>query len=112
MIVALEDARYKLTGLREVLVELGSSIRIEELKASLPALEEQTMKENFWSDTANSSKVLQTIKQTKDKIDEYEGLCAKLEDAIALAEMAIEENDEASIPDVEKELKEIIEKED
>ena len=112
MIVALEDARYKLVGLRDVLKELGSSIRIEELKASLPELEAKTMVENFWSDKDNSSKILQTIKQTQDKIAEYEELCAKLEDAIALAEMAIEENDEDSIPDVEKELKEIIEKED
>lgn len=111
MIVALEDARYKLMGLRDTITELGSSIRIDELKNSLPALEEQTMAADFWSDSQNSSKVLQTIKQIKDKIEEYEELAAKLEDAIALAEMAIEENDETSIPDVEKELKEIIEKE-
>ena len=111
MIVALEDARYKLTGLRDTIKELGSSIRIDELKEILPGLEEQTMAENFWSNQENSSKVLQKIKQTKDKIEEYEELCAKLEDAIALAEMAIEENDEDSIPDVEKELKEIVEKE-
>ena len=47
MIVALEDARYKLTGLRDVVKELGGAIRIDELKDSLPALEEQTMAENF-----------------------------------------------------------------
>ena len=112
MIVALEDAKYKLIGLRDTLTELGSAIRIDELKESLPGLEAQTLVENFWSDKDNSSKILQTIKQTQDKIEEYEHLCAKLEDAIALAEMAIEENDEASVPDVENELKEIIAKEE
>ena len=74
MIVALEDAKYKLIGLRDTVADLGSAIRINELKESLPGLEAQTLVENFWSDKDNSSKILQTIKQTQDKIEEYERL--------------------------------------
>ena len=107
MIVALEDARYKLTGLRDTVKELGSSIRIDELKEMLPGLEEQTMAENFWSNQENSSTVLQKLKQTKDTIENYEALKAKLEDAITLAEMAIEENEEGYVEEVENELAEI-----
>ena len=112
MIVALEDAKYKLIGMRESIKELGSAIRVTELRDSLPALEEQTLAADFWSNQDVSSKVLQTIKQTKDKISEYEDLCSKLEDAISLAEMAIEENDESSVPDVQEELRGIVEKEE
>ena len=111
MIVALEEAKYALIGMRDTIKDLGTAIRVDELRASLPALEEQTLDPNFWNNQENSSKVLQTIKQTKDKIEEYEDLVAKLEDAITLAEMAIEENDEASVADVQNELKEITEKE-
>ena len=104
MIVALEEARYKLIGMRPQIVELGSALRIEELKKELPALEEQTMQADFWADPAKSSAVLQQIKQSKATIADYDALCARLEDAIALADLAIEENDESTVPEVEAEL--------
>ena len=104
MIVALEDAKYKLIGLRESLVELGSALRIEETKESLKDLEAQTQAPDFWNNADKSSKVLQVIKQGQDKVANYEKLCARLEDAIALAEMAIEENDDSFVEEVQGEL--------
>ena len=77
LIIALEDAKYKLQNLRGDMKELGSSLRIEELHTTVAELEAKTMEENFWGDQENSSKILQTIKQTKDKIEAYEALCAK-----------------------------------
>ncbi len=108
MIIALEDAKYKLVKLRDDLVELGSALKIEEKRATVEELEKQTLEQDFWSNQENSSKVLQTIKQTKTTITDYDDLCARLEDAIVLAEMAIEENDESSVPEVESELAAII----
>ena len=104
MIIALEDAKYKLVGMRADLVELGSALRIDELRALAADLDAQTLDPDFWSNQENSSKVLQKLKQTKDTIEGYEALCARLEDAITLAEMAIEENDEAYIEEVQGEL--------
>ena len=104
MIVALEDAKYRLLGMRDDLKELGLALRIEETKANLKDLEAQTTDPAFWNNTENSSKVLQTIKQAQDKVQGYEHLCQRLEDAIALAEMAIEENDEGSVEEVQSEL--------
>ena len=112
MIIALEDAKYKLIKLRDDLTELGSALKIEEKRVAVEELEKQTLEQDFWSNQENSSKVLQTIKQTKDAISEYDALCARLEDAIVLAEMAIEENDEDSVPEVENELAEIIAQEE
>ncbi len=108
MIIALEEAKYKLIKLRDDLAELGSALKIEEKRATVEELEKQTLEQDFWSNQENSSKVLQTIKQSKDSIEDYDALCARLEDAIVLAEMAIEENDEDSVPEVENELAEII----
>ena len=107
MIVALEEAKYKLVGLREDLRELGAALRIDELRETAAELEKQTLDADFWSNQENSSKILQTIKQSKDKVESYEALVNRLEDAIALAEMAIEENDEDSVPEVEREYEEI-----
>ncbi len=108
LIIALEDAKYKLIKLRDDLVELGSALKIEEKRVTVEGLEKQTLEQDFWSNQENSSKILQTIKQTKDAIENYDALCARLEDAIVLAEMAIEENDEGSVPEVENELAEIV----
>ncbi len=104
MIIALEDAKYKLTGLREDIRELGSALRIDELRTLAEELDAQTLDPDFWSNQENSSKVLQKLKQTKDTIEDYEALSARLEDAITLAEMAIEENDEAYVEEVQGEL--------
>ena len=107
MIVALEDAKHKLIALREDIVELGSALRIEETKENLKDLEAQTQAPDFWNNADKSSKVLQVIKQAQDKVAGYEKLCARLEDAIALAEMAIEENDDSFVEEVQTELAEI-----
>ena len=108
MIVALEEAKYKLTNMRPVLKELGDALRVAELAATAEELEKQTLEPDFWSDQENSTKVLQTIKQAKDTVADYNALVERLEDAIALAELAIEENDESCVPEVEAELEEII----
>ena len=112
MIVALEDAKYKLVGLREKIVELGSALRIDDLRVTADELDKQTLDPDFWSNQENSSKVLQKIKQTKYTIEDYDKLCSRLEDAITLAEMAIEENDEAYVEEVQSELDAIVAQEE
>ena len=107
MIIALEEARHELISYREKIAELGSALRIEAEKTELAELEKLTLADNFWGDQENSGKVLQSIKRKKDKIEAYENLCVKLEDAITLAEMAIEENDESFVDEVQNELAEI-----
>ena len=107
MIIALEDAKYKLIGMRADIDDLGSALRIDELKALAEELDAKTLDPDFWSNQENSSKILQKVKQTKDTIESYEELKARLEDAITLAEMAIEENDESYVDEVQGELAEI-----
>lgn len=104
MIIALEEAKYALVGMREDIKELGSAIKIDDLKKRAAELDAKTLEPDFWGDAENSSKILQTVKQIKDKIEAYEKLEARLEDAITLAEMAIEENEEGYVGEVEGEL--------
>ena len=109
LIVELEDAKQKLVALRTNVKELHSALRIEALAGEAEELEQHTLNPNFWGDTARSSKILQEIKQKKDTIEEYETLAARLEDAIALCEMAIEESDESSVEEVLSELEAVSE---
>lgn len=78
--------------------ELASALRIDQLKKEIEEDEKVTSDPDFWNDAERSSKVLQKIKQKKDTVSEFEALKNKLEDAITLAEMGIEENDESVVP--------------
>ena len=100
MIVALEEAKRRLTALEDVVAELKNQLRIDEAKERAQDLERETMVQDFWSDAEKSSKKLQEIKQLKDKVESYTELVSRLEDAYTLCEMAIEENDESSVDEV------------
>ena len=107
MIIQLEEAKSRLLALESDVKELGDSLKIERLREQAKTLEAQTLAENFWNDQANSGKVLQELKRTKDKIEAYEKLCASVSDALVLAEMGIEENDESVCDEVLSEVKKI-----
>ena len=94
MIIEIEESKLKLNKFRDDLEELGNALRIDELQSTAAELEEKTLAPDFWGDQANSGKILRQLKQLKDKIEAYEKLCNKLEDAVTLCELALEENDE------------------
>ena len=100
MIVALEEAKRRLVALEDVLTELGNQLRIDEAKEKAQDLERETMVQDFWNDAEKSSKKLREIKQLKDKVESYQELVSRLEDAQVLCEMAIEANDEESAAEV------------
>ena len=100
MIVALEEAKRRLLAMYDVLKELGNQLRIDEAKERAADLERETMVQDFWNDAEKSSKKLQEIKQLKTKVESYEELLVRLDDAYTLCEMAIEANDEDSVEEV------------
>ena len=109
MIIQLEEAKRTLLGMRGDIAELGNALRIEKISEEAEELEQKTLVPNFWDDAANSTKILRELKQIKDTIEEYENLKIALEDAIMLAEMGIEENDESVVEDVLAEVARIVE---
>ena len=101
MIVALEEAKRKLTALESVVAELGNQLRIEEAEERAQELERETMVQDFWLDAEKSSQKLREIKQLKDKVESYKELVSKLEDAYtleALEAMSPEEREAAILP--------------
>ena len=108
MILQLEEAKRKVAELEKDIDELGSALKIDELKVTLADLEAQTTAPDFWSaDQSVSGKILQRIKSIKGKITRFEALKSKCEDLSVLIEMGIEEDDESLVPEVERELNEI-----
>lgn len=112
MIIALEEAKYKLENFRKDVAELGSALRIDDLRNKAAELDKITSDPEFWNNQENSGNVLKEVKRIKEKITKYEALENKLEDTITLAELAIEENDESLVGEVEADVKAIEEEEE
>lgn len=112
MIVAIEEARNEMIRLRKKVEELAGAVHLQDLKNRAEELDEQTYAEGFWNDQEKSSRVSQTLSQLRDRIGAYESLKNRLEDAITLAEMAIEENDDSLTEEVQDELKAVTEEEE
>ena len=111
VIIQLEEAKRTLQELNKAVIELGSALRIDEIKKEMTELEEKTSAPDFWSDSDNSGKVLSRIKSIKGRISRYESLKNRVEDVEVLCEMGIEENDESVVDEVLSEIKALTEEE-
>ena len=88
MIIQLDEAKRTLNGMRPAIEELKHALKIEELSRQIEELEAKTVNPDFWS-RSDSGKILQSIKDKKRTIEEYENINARLEDALVLCEMGI-----------------------
>jgi len=112
-LIQFEELRLKLTGMEKDLGELKSAIGLTQIREEIARLEEKAADPNFWNDMENSQKVLQRTSMLKHRGAEYETLYGDWEDALALVELADEEEElsmleeaEAAVRDVETRLEE------
>ena len=75
---------------------------IANLEKQLQTLEKQTMQENFWNDSKNSSKILTQIKTIKNKTTEYKRLENEITNLQELTELVEMEPDEEMAKDILK----------
>ena len=48
MIIALEEAKHELVGMRPDIKELGAALRVDALAAKVEELEQETLAPDFW----------------------------------------------------------------
>ena len=101
--IEFDEYKVKLNNIKPTLVDLRASLDIDAAQAEVEKLEAESAQDGFWNDLENSQKVLQKIKQLKNKCDKYNKLASQHEDLMTLCEMAIEENDESLLPELESE---------
>ena len=73
---------------------------ISKLEKDLEDLEKQTLEEDFWKDSKNSSKVLSKIKRLKSKCSDFKEIEKEIENLEELVELIKLEPDE----ELEKEI--------
>lgn len=109
--IQYEELRHRLLSYKNDLDDLAEALGLSVLKKEAEILEKESAEEDFWNDIENSQKVLQKIRSMKNKIEGYESLKNKFDDALTLIELADEEGDldlfqecEDNVSEVEKEL--------
>ena len=101
-IIEYDSYKQKLGALEPELEKLASALDLDTVRREIDELEEKTADPNFWNDIANSQKVLQRSKQLKNKVEKYEHLTTAWEDLTTLVEMAIEEDDESLLSEIQE----------
>ncbi|WP_297993618.1 peptide chain release factor 2 [uncultured Clostridium sp.] len=102
MLIKLEQELTKVSGLKEILKEMGASLDKESLEKRFKELELQMQEKGFWDDIKRAEEVTKESKSIKDKIERYEALVNRLDDVEVLAELA--EDDEETINEVITEI--------
>ncbi len=83
---------------------------IDKMKERIKKLDKEAAKEGFWQDIESAQKILQESKALKDRISEYEGLKAELEDLEVLIELALEEEEFSLNKEIKKNFKRVAKK--
>ena len=99
-----EEYKVKLNNLKPDLDVLKDALKLEAANKEIEELEAASERDGFWNDVENSQKVQKRLKTLKDKRDNYEQLCASWEDMYVMCEMALEENDESMLPELDSEF--------
>ncbi len=101
--IEFEEYKGKLNGLKPTLDSLREALHLEAAEKEIEELEGQSALDGFWNDVENSQKVQKRLKQLKSKVENYDKLCSGWDDLMTLCEMAIEEDDDSMLPELQSE---------
>ena len=103
-----DEYKVKLNNLLPQLDELEKALNLESAAREVDFLEAQSASDGFWDNPENSQRVLQKLKQLKNKLESQEKRRASWEDMMVLCEMGNEEEDESLLPELEEEYNALI----
>ncbi|MBQ9412746.1 MAG: PCRF domain-containing protein, partial [Oscillospiraceae bacterium] len=100
--IEFEEYKGKLNGIKPALNELSTALRLDDARRELEELSAAQEQEGFWNDVEKARKNQQRSKQLQAKVDNYARLCAGWEDLYTICEMAIEENDDSMLSELQE----------
>ena len=96
-----EEYKVKLNNMKPTLDGLGSALKLDDARSEIAELEAESAKDGFWNDLDRSQKVQKRMKQLQQKCEKYEKLQSTWEDLMVICEMALEENDDSMLGELE-----------
>ena len=104
--IEFEEYKGKLNSLKPTLDSLRDALHLESAEKEIEELEGQSARDGFWNDVEKSQRVQKRLKQLKSKVENYQKLCSGWDDLMTLCEMAIEEDDDSMLPELQSEYAE------
>lgn len=102
-----DEVRLQLEGLEPEIKDLAEALGLKAMENEAAELDMKASEPGFWDDAQRSQKILQRSSYLKNKIAAYEKLRSSYEDALALVELANEEEDLSLLPEAQGELEKI-----
>lgn len=104
MIVDLDEIIKKNNEQKKRINDIGASIDIQKLQNELSDLENQTLNQEFWNDTENSTKTLAKISVIKKRVNEYLNVKSNIDTISEMIELLQIDEDELIKKEIEANL--------
>ena len=101
MNIKFDEYKTLLNNCKPELDDLKNALDLEHGAEEIDRLEKQSGDAEFWDDLENSQKVLQKIKQLKEKQSRYAELCGEWDNLYTLIELANEMDDDSMLDELE-----------
>ena len=97
-----EEYKIKLNNLRPTLDDLRDALRLEDARNEIEKLEAESASEGYWNDLERSQAAQKRLRGLQNKVNGYEKLESGWDDLYVMCEMALEENDESMLEELQE----------
>ncbi|MBQ9674178.1 MAG: peptide chain release factor 2 [Ruminococcus sp.] len=102
--IQFEELRLKLEGIKPEIDDLADALGLNAVKSEISQLQNRAAEPGFYDDMEKSQKILKRTSDLQSKVDNFESLASHYEDALALIELANEEEDLSLLEEAENEV--------
>ena len=97
-----DNIRLELEGYEEPVKSLKESLHIDRVLTEISELEARTQEPDFWNNVEKAQSLQTKLKRLQKKVDNYKSLENEREDLLALCELANEEEDMDTLPELQE----------
>lgn len=102
--VQFEELRLELERTKPEIDDLADALGLKAMESEIQQLENRATEPGFWDDMEKSQVILQRTSALKGKVESYNNLVTKYEDAMALIELANEDEDLSLLEEAQNEV--------
>jgi peptide chain release factor 2 len=99
--IVFEEYKQRLQNAKPALDEIKNALDIEVKQKNIETLDAQTQESDFWLDMENGQKIMRELKQLRNVVDKYTVLFNMWQDLLTICQLALEEQDESLLTDLE-----------
>jgi len=100
--IQYEEYKVKLNNILPTVELVGKALNLDAAAQEIEELETASARPEFWNDVENSQKVQKRLSQLKNKVESFSQIKSSWDDMMTLCEIAVEEDDDSLLPELEE----------